>query len=65
MSDAIKIFIADDHELVREGIKARLSLSGDMAICGEAENGKEAITQCLELSPDLIFLDISISISLK
>ena len=59
MSDVIRIFIADDHELVREGIKSRLSLSSGMSICGEAANGKDAIHLCGELLPDLNFLDIS------
>lgn len=55
----IKIFIADDHELVRDGIKSRLTLSGEMEICGEAENGRIAVEKCKSLSPDVIFLDIS------
>jgi len=59
MADPIRIFIADDHELVRDGIKSRLTLSGDMMICGEAENGAQAASLCQEVSPDIIFLDIS------
>lgn len=59
MTETIRVFIADDHELVRDGIKSRLTLSGDMSICGEAENGAEAVEQCLAIMPDIIFLDIS------
>lgn len=59
MSNKIRIFIADDHELVREGIKARLMLSGEMDICGEAANGDEAISGCADTDPDIVFLDIS------
>ncbi|MDJ0614598.1 MAG: response regulator transcription factor [Rhizobiaceae bacterium] len=59
MSGSIRIFIADDHELVRDGIKSRLTLSGEMVICGEAENGARAVKLCKEISPDIIFLDIS------
>lgn len=59
MSKKIRIFIADDHELVREGIKARLTLDGEMTICGEADNGRDAVQQCQEVVPDIIFLDIS------
>lgn len=59
MSGTIRIFLADDHELVRDGIKSRLTLSGDMMICGEAENGAQAIKLCQEVAPDIIFLDIS------
>ena len=56
---AIRILIADDHELVREGLKARLSISNSMEICGEAESGSQAIAMDRELDPDIIFLDIS------
>ena len=59
MMETIRVFIADDHELVRDGIKSRLTLSGEMSICGEAENGAEAVKQCRAVLPDIIFLDIS------
>lgn len=59
MNDKIRIFLADDHELVRDGIKSRLTLSGEMVICGEAANGAQAVKACRETSPDVIFLDIS------
>ncbi|MEM9279745.1 MAG: response regulator transcription factor [Pseudomonadota bacterium] len=55
----IRILIADDHELVREGLKARLSMSEMMEICGEANSGSEAIRLDRELEPDITFLDIS------
>ena len=55
----IRILIADDHELVREGIKARLQMSYSMEICGEANSGAGAIEQDRLLDPDIIFLDIS------
>ncbi|MGI9349945.1 MAG: response regulator transcription factor [Rhizobiaceae bacterium] len=55
----IRILIADDHELVREGLKARLKLSGSMEICGEAGSGQEAVKLDKLLDPDVIFLDIS------
>ncbi len=57
--NAIRILIADDHELVREGLKARLSISSSMEICGEAESGIQAIVMDKELDPDITFLDIS------
>ena len=56
---AISVLIADDHELVREGIKARLALSPNMKVCGEAANGREAINASRWLTPDVVFLDIS------
>lgn len=59
MTPKIRILIADDHELVREGIKSRLTISGEMEICGEADNGKDAVKLYSEVSPDIVFLDIS------
>lgn len=55
----IRILIADDHDLVREGLVARLSISDEMEICGEADNGIAALEKAQALSPDIIFLDIS------
>lgn len=55
----IRILIADDHDLVREGLIARLSISDEMEICGEADNGITALQQSQTLKPDIIFLDIS------
>lgn len=57
--EPIRILIADDHDLVREGLTARLGLSKEMDICGEAANGKDAIALVERLDPDIIFLDIS------
>lgn len=59
MKTKMRVFIADDHELVRDGIKSRLLLSKNMEICGEATNGRDAVAQCRDLLPDIIFLDIS------
>lgn len=55
----MRILIADDHEAVRKGLCAILSSRNDIEVCGEAANGKEAIEKALELSPDLIILDIT------
>lgn len=55
----IRILIADDHALVREGLKARLAMSGSMDICGEASDGKQVIFLDRQLNPDVILLDIS------
>ncbi|MFK7902675.1 MAG: response regulator [Nitratireductor sp.] len=55
----IRILIADDHDLVREGITARLSMTDDIDVCGEASNGPDVIAKAKELKPDIIFLDIS------
>lgn len=51
--------MADDHETVRKGVCTILSFQHDIEVCGEAENGKEAIEKANELKPDLIILDIT------
>ncbi len=55
----IRILIADDHDLVREGLVARLNISEQMEVCGEANNGIVAFEKAQELNPDIVFLDIS------
>jgi DNA-binding NarL/FixJ family response regulator len=53
------ILIADDHALVREGIRALLSLQDDLEILDEAANGKEAVEKAERLKPDIILMDIA------
>src|SRR5437867_10026269 len=55
----IKVLIADDHEVVRDGLKNILMTSGTMAIIGEANDGTEAITMYDKLRPDIVIMDIS------
>ncbi|MBN1410132.1 MAG: response regulator transcription factor [Spirochaetales bacterium] len=55
----IKLIIADDHEIVRNGIRAILEKEPDIEIAGEAENGLELIDLAATLKPDVIILDIS------
>lgn len=57
-----RILIADDHDLIRKGIKAMLDEIDDFVIVGEAENGQEAIEQTKKLSPDIIIMDISMPV---
>jgi DNA-binding NarL/FixJ family response regulator len=54
-----KILIADDHAMVRDGIKTLLSRNKQYVIAGEAVNGREAIEKYKALKPDLVILDIS------
>jgi two-component system response regulator NreC len=58
----LRILVADDHEAVRKGVCAILSSREDVEICGEAENGKEAIEKAQSLRPDLIVLDITMPV---
>lgn len=55
----VKVMIVDDHELVRDGIVARLQLSQNITICAQGSDGKEACLLAKEHRPDIIFLDIS------
>lgn len=58
----MRILIVDDHDAVREGVRAILTSRKDIEICGEAANGQQAIEKALELLPDLIILDINMPI---
>ena len=57
--DKIKVFIADDHVLVREGVRAMLQVQRDIEVIGEAGDGREAVEKVLELQPDVVLMDIS------
>jgi DNA-binding NarL/FixJ family response regulator len=54
----IRVLIADDHAVVRDGIRSVLALQRDMQVIGEAINGKEALEKTLELVPDVVVMDI-------
>ena len=60
MSDSgrIRVFIADDHAIVRKGIAAVLEIVPDIEMVGEAENGQEAVAAVKELQPDVILMDL-------
>jgi two-component system response regulator NreC len=55
----IRVLIADDHALVRDGIKSLLGLTDDIEVVGEASDGREAIEQAKRLKPDVILMDIA------
>ena len=56
--DSIKILIADDHEVVRDGLSVMLRRQEDFAVMGEAHNGLEAVEKARELEPDVILMDL-------
>lgn len=58
MSKLIQILIADDHAVVRAGLRALLERQGSFRVVGEASTGEEAITKAQELQPDVAVLDI-------
>lgn len=55
----IRVLIADDHALVREGIRALLALSEDFEVVGEAADGQEAIEACRQLDPEVVLMDVA------
>jgi NarL family two-component system response regulator LiaR len=54
----IRILIVDDHAVVREGLRAFLGLQPGFEIAGEAEDGREALSQAEQLNPDVILMDL-------
>jgi DNA-binding NarL/FixJ family response regulator len=58
-SSSIRILIADDHDMVRTGLRALLEAESDFEVCGEARDGREALKEAYRLSPDVVILDFS------
>ena len=58
MNSPIRVLIADDHEIVRKGIRALLATKRDIQVIGEANNGIEAVAQTLNLQPDVVLMDL-------
>lgn len=54
----IRVLIADDHEMFREGIRAVLEAEPDIEVAGEAGDGRETLQACAELKPDVLLLDL-------
>jgi DNA-binding NarL/FixJ family response regulator len=55
---SIRLLIADDHRLMRQGIRALLAVAEDIEVVGEACDGVETVELALELQPDVILMDI-------
>jgi DNA-binding NarL/FixJ family response regulator len=55
----VRILIADDHEVVRQGVRAILERETGWVVCAEASSGREAVAKALDLRPDIVVLDIS------
>ena len=59
METKLRILLAEDHKIVREGVKLLVNAQPDMEVVGEADDGEVAITEAVRLQPDLIIMDIS------
>jgi two-component system, NarL family, response regulator NreC len=57
--DVIKVILADDHAVVRAGVKAVLGSAKDIQVIGEASNGREAVALAQRVDPDVIVMDLS------
>jgi DNA-binding NarL/FixJ family response regulator len=55
----ITVFLADDHAIIRDGLKALLDVQTDIEVVGIANNGREAVANVTRLQPDVVILDIS------
>lgn len=56
----VRILLADDHTIVRRGLRALLETRGDFSVCAEAANGREAVELAVLHAPDVVILDISL-----
>ncbi len=58
----IRVLIADDHVIVREGIHALLEVQPDIEVVGEVTNGEEAVNKAKEIQPDIVLMDITMPV---
>ena len=59
---SIRVILADDHTMFRQGLKEMLSTDGDIEIVGEADNGRDAIALARRVKPDVVILDIEMPV---
>jgi DNA-binding NarL/FixJ family response regulator len=57
--NTVRILVADDHEVVRQGVRTVLEGQPQWVVCGEASTGREAVAKAVALQPDVVVLDIS------
>jgi two-component system nitrate/nitrite response regulator NarL len=59
---SVRVLLADDHETVRAGLRVVLAQEPRFQICGEAENGRDAVAKVQQLQPDAVILDVSMPV---
>jgi len=57
-----RIVLADDHEIIRRGIRSLLDITSAWDVCAEASNGREAVEKAVELKADLVIMDVSMPV---
>src|SRR5207245_9428724 len=62
MTETITVILADDHTVVRQGLRALLVAEGDIEIVGEAENGRQAVQLVKKFLPDVAVIDIAMPV---
>lgn len=58
-NSALRVLLVDDHKIVRQGLKALLAEAPDVEVVGEAGNGREAVDQASQLTPDVVVMDMA------
>jgi NarL family two-component system response regulator YdfI len=58
MSEAVRILVADDHLIIRQGLRLILETEDDFTLVGEAADGAEALRLCTEMNPDVVLMDL-------
>jgi DNA-binding NarL/FixJ family response regulator len=59
--ERIRVLLVDDHPTVRQAIRMRLAVEGDIEVVGEARDGAEGVVRAQELAPDVILMDIEMT----
>jgi DNA-binding NarL/FixJ family response regulator len=57
----IRVLLADDHDILRDGLHALLEMASDIAVVGEARTGREAVAEAVRLCPDVVIMDIGMT----
>ncbi|MBQ6329505.1 MAG: response regulator transcription factor, partial [Kiritimatiellae bacterium] len=58
MKPKTRILLVDDHSVVRMGLAAIINIAKDLVVCGEAENGEDAVARASQLKPDVVVMDL-------